>query len=75
MRVRIIDSFAEAGATAVQRGCVMEVSDLIAALWIRINRAIAFPDPNARPATIADERPTRRPAALETPGARQKARR
>jgi hypothetical protein len=75
MRVKITDSFCEAGATAVQRGCVMEVPELIAALWIRIHRAVAFPDPNARPATIADERPTRRPAALEMPGARQKARR
>jgi hypothetical protein len=69
VRVRIIDSFAEAGATAVQRGCVMEVPELVGRLWIRIKRAVAAPLPQV------DEQPSSRPATLEMPTSRKKVRR
>jgi hypothetical protein len=75
MRVKITDSFVEGGATAVQRGCVMEVPELLARTWIRIKRAVEFPDPSLRPQKIAEiEQPGRRPTKLERPSTIKKAR-
>jgi hypothetical protein len=74
LRVKIIDSFGQAGATAVQRGCVLDVPELLARTWIRIHRAIAFPDASLPPQKIA-EQPTSRPRSLETPARLKKAHR
>jgi hypothetical protein len=73
LRVRITESFAQAGSTAVQRGCILNnVPELLARTWIRIHRAVELP--NLVPPQKIVEQPTSRPRTLETPAKIKRAR-